>query len=550
MRKRITFIHEPNAAFNPNQLTITDSSLSVRSLHGAREERATFTYNELPQELWQVLKQCHELHIRWAAQYPFEAVPPFASRVAPGLHVFYTPGGKGEENSLLCPLLRKVFDDGLKCVVPEKSFITPPILSTRFASTSSLQFHQLLPSLAELVTYIQQKLCPQSDSACQSHAATLLSADSLDIDYDSISHALTIAGYWSRPSADAEEGWKETIEKDERVEVGVLAMEKATEAEELSVGGFLVVVGEDKKLQPTLFSFPSRHHPLPQSHTYTVSFPAPTGLHPTLLLTLPPASLHPPPTALAGSKCALHTYLTLPSVLFADKYQLSTTDPLFLESHHLLALRGIAGETDLEAPDWVTERWGSNLLLELATPDTYSSTSTSTTDPNKSTVTKTTEEEEEEEGNWTITIPLHLRYLPPSPTGYRNASIPWPVVFWACTTEEGTKMGTNPFDRVGLGWDGLFGPRTMFYQLHPGRGVGGGVGVGNLTEEIRVPVLVVGDGGGEGDGVWSVPRNIEMGTMVVVLLGFLWVLGRLAGVVRAGGVGRGRVGDDKRRKRE
>ncbi|KAK2801697.1 hypothetical protein FQN50_007610 [Emmonsiellopsis sp. PD_5] len=538
MRKRITFIHEPDAAFNPNQLTVTDSSLSVRSLHGAREERATFPYNELPQELWQVLKQCHELHIRWAAQYPFEAVPPFASRVAPGLHVFYTPGGKGgEEKSLLCPLLRKVFDDGLKCVVPEKSFITPPILSTRFASTSSLQFHQLLPSLAELVTYIQQKLCPQSDSACQSHAATLLSADSLDIDYDSISHALTIAGYWSRPSGDAEEGWKETIEKDERVEVGVLAMEKATEAEELSVGGFLVVVGEDKKLQPTLFSFPSRHHPLPKSHTYTISFPPPTGLHPTLHLTLPPASLHPPTTAPPGSKCALHTYLTLPSLLFADKHQLSTTDPLFLQSHHLLALRGIAGETDLEAPDWITEAWGSNLLLELATPDTYS-----TTNPHQSTAS-------EEEKDWTITIPLHLRYLPPSPTGYRNASIPWPVVFWACTTEEGTKMGTNPFDRVGLGWDGLFGTRTMFFQLRPERERVGGVGGGeDLTEEIRVPVLVVGDDGVGGS--WGAPRSIEMGTMVVVLVGFLWVLGRLGGVVRAGGVGRGRAGGEKRRKRE
>ena len=92
-----------------------------------------------------------------------------------------------------------------------------------------------------------------------------------------------------------------------------------------------------------------------------ISFPNASAL-------VPPASTPPSTT------CALHTYLTLPSPLFADKYQLSTSDPIFLGSHNLVSLRSISGETDLEAPDYLVEKWGSNLLLELATLPTNIST--------------------------------------------------------------------------------------------------------------------------------------------------------------------------------
>ncbi|PGH10135.1 hypothetical protein AJ80_07586 [Polytolypa hystricis UAMH7299] len=530
MRQRITYIHEAEGAFNPNQVPVGDDSLSIQSLQGSKEARVTFGFKELPQELWQVLKQCHELHVRWVTERPYDAVSPFSSRVSPGLHVFYTPASQDQPTSQLCPLLREVFSTQLKCTEPEESFISPPILSTRFASTSALQFYQSLSSLEELVTYIQQKICPQGqedkDNACYERAASLLSADSLDIDYDNISHALTISAYWSQPSSSDGAGWNEKINKDEKgahkVEVGLLAIQEAIEPEEISVGGFLAVVGEDSKLKPTLFSFPSRHHPLPSTSIYTVNFQQPTGLHPTLQLSIPRSSLTPPP-APADSTCALHTYLTLPSAIFADKYQLSTTDTLFLQSHNLIALRSIAGETDLEAPDWVTKRWGSNLLLELATPPAKPSTS------------------DNDDGDWEITIPLHLRYLHPSASGYRNTSIPWPIVFWACTSEEGTKMGTNPFDRVNLGWDGLFGPRTMFYQLHPSLSEESTLAKDTtaqlkLVEQIKVPVLGIEDG----DGDRSQARNIEVITVIVILAGFFWVLWKLGRVVKTSGFGRNR----------
>jgi hypothetical protein len=219
---------------------------------------------------------------------------------------------------------------------------------------------------------------------------------------------------------------------------------------------------------------------------------------------MPRSSLKRPPAPSAAT-CALHTYLTLPSTIFGDQYQLATTDPLFLDSHNLIAIRALAGEMDLEAPDWVVQRWGSNWLLELATPKSTDTVSTA------------------DSSNWTVTIPLHLRYLSPTETGYRTAHIPWPIVFWACTAEDGTKMGVNPFDRTNLGWDGLFGPRTMFYQLQPAGE--------RLVEDIEVPVLRI-----EGGDSYFQGKFIELGTCVVISLGFFWVLWRLARVAWSSGL--------------
>jgi hypothetical protein len=77
-------------------------------------------------------------------------------------------------------------------------------------------------------------------------------------------------------------------------------------------------------------------------------------------------------------------------------------------------------------------------------------------------------------------------------------------------------MNTNPFDRVNLGYDGLFGARTMFYHLQP-------TNVGQrLVEDLKVPVLDMSE---------SKVKWVESGTVAVVLLGFLWVCWTLGRVV-------------------
>ena len=329
-------------------------------------------------------------------------------------------------------------------------------------------------------------------------------ADSLNIDFDVISHAVIMTVYWSADtiSSSGLSTWTH-IEKrhpGESIEVGVLQVEKPDpdEPEELALGGYLTVIGEDDHPGATMFSFPSRHHPLPSPSeaTFTAGFQQPAGLHPKLDLNLSPASQKPP-----ADSCALHAYWTLPSALFIDRYQLS--DPLFIASQNLTSLRSLSGEDDLEAPDWVVKKWGSAALLELAHPPSHDGHS----------------------GDWTVTIPTHLRYLPPSKDaktpGYEDLEVPWPVVFWACEAQEGLKMATNPFDRVNLGYDGLFGPKTMFHHVSPAPADG------LVIEKLVVPVMDV-----------QRAQWLETGTVLAVLAGFGWVcwqLLRTSGVMRERG---------------
>ncbi|CAG7931465.1 unnamed protein product [Penicillium olsonii] len=518
MKRRITFIQRIDAGFDPQQVVLTSSSLSVRELDAAREDRFTVELDQLPEQLRGALEHSSGLHLRWASERPYDALAPFASRVSPGLHVQYTPLKTDESPEALCTLLRAVVgpdeDAQFKdCTKPEESFIEPP-LSTNSASSASLQYHTHLPSVKNLVKYIQNDVCAKESTECHTSANALLTADSIDIDYDSSSRALTVSGFWANPPKG---GWTDQIMKPsssaDQIEFGLLGAEPGLEPEEIKMGGLLAVVGQDQKLKPTMFSFPSRHQHLIESSSYTVSFTPPTGLHPEMSITIPRSTLKQPP-APNDATCALHTYLTLPSTIFGDQYQLATTDPLFLESHNLAALNAHAGEMDLEAPDWIVKKWGSSWLLELATSPTQEQDQTAVP------------------SNWTATIPLHLRYLPPSESGYRTAHVPWPIVFWACTTDDEEGMGPNPFERTHLGWDGLFGPRTTFYQLSPAGE--------RLVEDVDVPVLRL-----SGEGMFQ-GKFIELGTCVVISLGFLWVLLKLVRVAWSSGAGAngksGRVG--------
>jgi hypothetical protein len=99
-----------------------------------------------------------------------------------------------------------------------------------------------------VVTYIQNKLCAAEDVNCQFKAFTLATTQYVDMDYDSISHALTVKAFWSRlPSTVGL--WREHYVKgaNDTIEVGVLMNETPEEAEELRYSGWLTVVGEDKK---------------------------------------------------------------------------------------------------------------------------------------------------------------------------------------------------------------------------------------------------------------------------------------------------------------
>ena len=134
------------------------------------------------------------------------------------------------------------------------------------------------------MTYVQQKICPKSDKVCAGRAALLRSATYLDVDFDAISQSLVLTAFYS--SSPDFDGWTEKISRldySAKVEVGVLAPESPQQPEELSLGGFLLVLGEDLKasmsdtcsfLEGVLFALTGRvPQNLPSSPSHRVIIP-------------------------------------------------------------------------------------------------------------------------------------------------------------------------------------------------------------------------------------------------------------------------------------
>ncbi|KAK5115918.1 hypothetical protein LTR62_000374 [Meristemomyces frigidus] len=504
MKQRVTYFPPMGSDISPNTVNATTGSVDFpHTILPALEKRLTVGLSELPIELRELLQDVHELHIRYVSRMNYDASPPLVARLPPGLHAFYTPR-TAERNVDICSLLHRVFSSDLKCTTVSDSFSTPAVLSERFSSSSSFQYYHRLPKLLHFQSFLATTFCPgQYRGDCPNEVASLSYASYIDLDFDIISHAVTATAFWraaiSSPAAKTPARmWTEN----DSLEVGLLMPEKADEdePESLKMGGFLAVIEEDEKASPTLFSFPSRHHPLPppSSLEFQVDFQPPIGLHPKLDILLTRQQLISPKD---DDSCALHAYLTLPSALFVDRYQLS--DPAVLAQHNLKTLHSLSGTDDLEAPDWVVQRWGSAALVEVALPSDDG-------DKNPGASRRETE--------WNVTIPLHLRYLQAdvngTTPGYTDLEVPWPIMFWACEAEEGLKMAVNPFDRVNLGYDGLFGPKTMFYHVPPTSDKGWS---NVLEENITVPVL---------EPTWN--GWVHTGTLVAVLVGLLLVCCALA----------------------
>ncbi|KAK3391664.1 PIG-X [Sordaria brevicollis] len=482
MRERITFIQKQGDSIEPTTLNIKGGVLNGPEIQAAREDRLTIAIDELPTDLQALLGTAHELHIRYVSFQPYEAITPLLARLPPGFHLFYTPATEVEATSpALCLALNKVFGN-VQCENAQESFTTLP--RDRFTHSAAYQYYQQAVDFSPFIHHVKDQLCSSKDQLCAARADRLAEASTLDISYDAISHAVKVTATWPYQRQEVHA----TSRPQTRTEVGVLNSDRPghLEPHELGISGLLTVLGQDKKPSATMFAFASRHRDAESS--FSVEFLEPTGLHPTLKLNLESSK---PPTE--DAYCSPHAYFTLPKTIFADRHQLS--DDLFLASKNLTGLRYISQPVDLEAPEYVEKRWGSSLLLELSPP------------------------ESEKSQSWTAQVPLHLRYLSPSEGGYTDIEVPYPAVFWACAAEEGTKFPNNPFEKVNLGYDGLFGPRTVFWHVDPQPGVSN-----SLTNTIKVPVLDT------DKAEW-----VSGGTGLAVLLGFAWIVWKLFGVLSKSG---------------
>ena len=80
MRQRSTYVHDAGQEFRPSELLVTDSQLLHGGLNAAREERLTYSFTELPEELQEVLGRTHELHVRWTPENNYNTATPFLAR--------------------------------------------------------------------------------------------------------------------------------------------------------------------------------------------------------------------------------------------------------------------------------------------------------------------------------------------------------------------------------------------------------------------------------------------------------------------------------------
>jgi len=497
MRQRTTFFHHNDDGVEPADLKITIDSLSGPDLNAIREDKITLELQELPGDLRTLLAASSQLHLRWESPEPRKATELWPSRVTPGLHVFYTPSTDGKaETGHICRNLRNAFGV-MDCRTPKDSFTRLP--KNEFKHSTEYHYYTPLKSLEHFGLFAAQYACGPSDPACAKRYASIAGATSFDFSYDAPADNAKASVMWPN----AKQPLSISSIPGHRLEIGIMTPDAPPYVgpDELGVAGLLVVLGEHEKPNPTLFAFPARHKASRAS--FSSQFVSPTGLHPSLRLNISSAK---PPTA--DESCSMYAHLTLPRAIFGDRYQLQ--DELFLASKNLTKLRYMSESVDLEAPDYVMKLWGSSMLFELSPPKAAG------------------------EQPWTAEIPLHTRYLAPTPGGYQTSSMPYPAVFWACEAEQGTKFANSPFDRPHVGYDALFNTETLFWHVEP-KPVSGDL----LINHVTVPVLDT------EKSAW-----VNFGTAAVVLLGFGWVLWKLGQVTSRSGLSSKLVKDKSAKKQQ
>jgi hypothetical protein len=268
-----------------------------------------------------------------------------------------------------------------------------------------------------LWSFLSPSYAPKPDTDEFLLLASLVHADIIEFDIPS-PQSIQIRAIWS--SSPHDHGWRLDIppsDQNTRIEVGIFEEGSGEDKDEMALTGIRAILGEDQDFQPTLFTFPHRHHILSSTGLESILDPS-FGSHPVLKTRLPKSGLQPPINDTVDHEtCTLHALYTLSKNVFVDQYQLSQLAQF--KAGGIENVRGIWGETDLENPSYTTKGWGSIVLVDIPKL-----------------------EDNERVKEMTVELPMHLRYLEPKEGGgKRSIEILPPEVFWAC---ENTVEGPFP----------------------------------------------------------------------------------------------------------
>ncbi|ODQ56512.1 PIG-X-domain-containing protein [Saitoella complicata NRRL Y-17804] len=427
---------------------LEEHTATMRDIPATRELMVQL--RELPEELRACLRGVNYLRITYVApdssrQQP---LPPFAIDLPGGLHVEYELKHRGAAplgfRELLESIIGSHVDDG-------------PDFEQRFIKVDNLNYlHDAHTIAAYMRDYLTQHIID--------HAYTypLGSTSSLSLTYTN--KRLRLRALWTNTT----EPLTATIERhhEDTVEVGIFESHLIPGVEDLTMSGLTAAIGDgNTQFKPTLISFPQRTR---HSDTaYRSRLDPAVGMHPVLVTQITPTE---PP----AEECTLNALYTLPSSVFLDKYQLA--DRTAFRSGGISSLR-MWGETDLEAPVWAVDGWGSIAAVEVDWRG------------------------QEGKEDVTVELPLHMRYAVPDDE--QGVEIQQPVVYWACENAAQSPLEENPFDT----------PRTLYTHLHPG----------DTTFHFLTPTL---ENGMRIEVPTAKTGDVAMaqwGTMGAITLGMAWV---------------------------
>jgi len=433
-----------------------------------------------------VLSSVASIQIKWLNDVPIDRTVPANAPHEVGLHIDVQPiEGVEVEWSILGKLIESYFDiHGLS----EKSFIS---------ASDTLSFFAPLQDLNQFTTRLQELVCTESDSNCRAQLAELAFADSFSLSYGTLpikakswqkDSDIVIEAFWNdRQKVAAGLGITESVlykndDIKERVEVGLLSIHPDYNQPGFTWGltGFSRNLDEEKS-EKLLFQYGSQHHP--NRGTYSVDFERPTGLHPKHVISL--ENVFSP-----QARCSLFAKYTFAKSLFLDKYQLAELDKPTPSRDAVGYLHGLWGESDLEAPIWAVDGYGSEALVQIYAKNRPKS---------------------ETPGTFQFELPTHSRYEVPQ----LNSTVvdevqPWPVVFWACqSTEEEKEAYPAPgaVETVHLGYETIFPKNTVFHYLTPKVEAGK-----TLQSEFDIPVAP-----------FSSYETVQLVTLIAILTGFFYL---------------------------
>ncbi|KAK9476687.1 PIG-X [Lipomyces japonicus] len=503
IRQRHTFLVHQKFRDTPDSLRISRENVKLLEVPATRHDRISLDFRHLYEQDKDILGQIVNIRIEIVSADNYGHVSPFDRKVAWGSHIYVVPTKTTNWNKL-CQWIHSVINPEIPCV-GEETFITLPYAHYLYSTNTST---------ATLIARAANAYSEQPELQNLAFPSTTPEYLSLSLDKKTsdpkLRDVLVAEFYWSVGN------WTSTFVPSERahdhqVEVGLLGKLNDDENGELTFGGIIAVVGENGQWVPTLFDFSPRHRSLAHPAVIDSHFRLPYGLHPKHVTTIK-GDLTPPrsdPIVFADEEiagefanghveyekvdCKLYAYYTLPNFIFVDKYQIS--DLADAKAGGVNRVVGIWGETDLEIPVWIVDKWGSSMLLELVDP----------LPPASSGLPQTLE----------LEIPMHSRYEVP---GWNQSVVkhdmPWPNVFWACSGAIESELSLNPFDSKALGHERFFSEGTTFHYLTPNLSISR-PGTGqqpNLKTTLDIPVVPL-----------ETYKYVQPWTVAVIVLGCLWI---------------------------